>query len=100
MVPYREYQKSTSLLSFSQADTQTSEVVCHKKEAYSIIHAQQKTDYDSWGVHNLSLKQITGSHFKIEYLSGKENTCADLLSCILNELDKKNHNFKIVVLSN
>ena len=83
-----------------------------EKEAYAIVYALQKLDYYLNGARltiktghkplkylfksdwtNKKIKQwalkITGYNCTIEYLSGKENTCADLLSCIPNQLEQQ-----------
>ena len=90
-----------------------------EKEAYAMIYALQKLDYYLSGAtftiktdhkplqyllkadwKNKKIQQwalrISEYNCKIEYLSGKENTCADLLSRIPNELKLESDNAKQV----
>ena len=83
-----------------------------EKEAYAIVYALQKLDYYLNGARltiktghkplkylfkvdwtNKKIKQwelkITGYNCTIEYSSGKENTCVDLLSRIPNQLEQQ-----------
>ena len=81
-----------------------------EKEAYAIVYALQNLDYYLNGAQftiktdhkllkfkaywtNKKIQQwalkITGCNCIIEYLSGKRNTCADLLSSIPNQLEQQ-----------